>query len=119
MFKKFLSYDEQVPYLVSINVDIEEKVRLQSDLTPQKLKPKCTITMTIYDREKNTIGKYKYVKKDFDKIRVYESENKTFGRLLQTEWKVTTTTGLEISDIMGIYVQTLQEMMANTDIIIP
>lgn len=119
MFKKFLKYDEDVPYLVNLTIDIEEKVSLKSDLSPNKLKPKCIITMTVFDREKNRIAKHKYVKKDFDKIRITTSENKVFDRLLNTDWDVKATAGLSLTDVMSIYVQTLQEMMANSDITLP
>jgi len=119
MFKKFLQYDSEVPYLIKTTVEIQEKISLKSDLMPNHLKPKCIITITIFDRDKNKIGNYKYVKKDFDKIRVNSSTNKVYDRLLKSEWNLKATAGLSLSDIMSIYVQTLQEMMANTDIIMP
>lgn len=119
MFKRFLKYDEEVPYLVNLTVEIEDRVGLKSSLLPDNITPKCIIRMTIYDRDKNKIGKYKYVKKDFDKIRVHSSENTVFDRLLNSVWDVKKTKGLALADIMSIYVQTLEEMMEQTDIIIP
>lgn len=53
MFKKFLAYDKEVPYLVKLEVNIEEKVRMSANIGPEKLKPKCTINLVIYDRDKN------------------------------------------------------------------
>lgn len=119
MFKRFLKYDEEVGYLVKLSVDIDDKVGMSSDVIPEKLKPKCTINMTFYDRDKNKIGNYKYTKKDFDKIRIKSSENIVFDHLLNTDWNVKETKGLSLPDVMSIYVQTLQEMMMNTEIILP
>ena len=119
MFKKFLDYDTEVPYIVKTTVEIEEKISLKSDLVADNLKPKCIITITIFDRDKNKVGDYKYVKKDFDKIRIKSSENQVYDRLLKSDWNIKATAGLSLSDVMSIYVQTLQEMMANTDIILP
>lgn len=119
MFKKFLDYDKEVPFLVKVEVDIEEKVRMHANIGPEKLKPKCTINLVIYDRDKKVVGKYKYTKKDFDKIRIYSSTNLVYDELINTVWKVKTTAGLDFSDVMGIYVQTLQEMMSQMDIQLP
>lgn len=119
MFKKFLIYDKEVPYLVKLEVNIEEKIKMSANIGPEKLKPKCTINLVIYDRDKNTVGKYKYTKKDFDKIRVNSSKNKVFDNLLKTVWDVKGQSGLDIGDVMSIYVQTLEEMMQEVDIKLP
>ena len=119
MFKKFLEYDTEVPYLVKLDVNIEEKIRMTANIGPEKLKPKCTISFVIYDRDKNVVGKYKYTKKDFDKIRIRSSSNKVYDHLLKTDWNLNATSGLDFSDVMGIYVQTLQEMMSQEDFKLP
>lgn len=119
MFKKFLEYDAEVPYLVKLEIDIEEKIRMSANIGPEKLKPKCTIKMVIYDRDKNVVGKYSHTKKDFDKIRIKSSTNKVYDHLLNTVWDVKGTAGLDFGDVMGIYVLTLQEMMSEVDIKLP
>ena len=119
MFKKFLEYDAEVPYLVKLEIDIEEKIRMSANIGPEKLKPKCTIKMVFYDRDKNVVGKYSYTKKDFDNIRIKSSGNKVYDHLLNTVWDVKGTSGLDFGDVMGIYVLTLQEMMSQVDIKLP
>lgn len=114
MFKNFLKYDEEAEYLVEVSVNIAEKARLSANIGAEKLKPVCSISITIYDREKNRIGKYSYTKKDFGSVRVHKSSNYVYDRLLNSIWKVDSTTGIQVSDIVGIYVVTLQEMMENT-----
>lgn len=116
MFKNFLKYDEEAKYLVEVSVDIVEKARLSANIGPEKLKPTCSVSIVIYDRNKNRIGKYAYTKKDFGSVRVYKSTNHVYDRLVNGIWKVDSTAGLQVSDIVGIYVTTLQEMMENTTI---
>lgn len=120
MFNKFLKYDTEVPYLVKMEVNIIDRTKAKANQGPHEVNPTCRIKLILFDRDKKKLGTYTHVKKDFgDDMRVSRSENEVYDHLLNSKWKLSSNVGLHISDIIGIYVQTLQEMMAEQEISLP
>ncbi|MCO5269365.1 MAG: hypothetical protein M9897_10785 [Brumimicrobium sp.] len=98
--KSFLTYDESVGIIMDSEVEILENF----------VKPTCKITLTLYDRNGKKINTYKHTKK-FSKVDKITIKSKHYDELMNSIWETKIYSGVPITTIIDIYVQTLEEML--------
>lgn len=77
-----------------------------------KVKPKVTLTIDVYDKDKNKVKEGKVVLKDFEKLRSHSFENTydVYG-LKETTDEVTVSETLNSNDILRMYLMALEQVI--------
>ena len=103
---------EEHDYYVNINCYIQASGGVSITLannTYSKVKPKVTLNITVYDKNKKKVQKDKIVLKDFEKLRSHTYET-TYGveGWFQTTDEVTESETLTSTDILRMYLYALE-----------
>lgn len=110
-YKKALKYGE-FDYYININCYVQASGGVSVTLannTYSKVKPKVTLIITAYDKNKKKVKKAKITLKDFEKLRSHTYET-TYGidGWFQTTDEVTESETLTSTDILRMYLYTLE-----------
>jgi hypothetical protein len=114
-FKKALKENENTALFIDIACYVEAKGGAQitfGNKSYSKVKPKLSLTIKFYDKEKNLIDSKEVVLKDFEKLRSQTYE-KTYGigGLGQNTDEVTVSETLNTNDILRMYALGLNEAL--------
>ncbi|MFM7682843.1 MAG: hypothetical protein ACKO7P_08860 [Bacteroidota bacterium] len=115
MFKKAVKNNDELNYYVDISCHIAASGGVEITLannTYSKVKPKLSLTIKVYDKDKNELQTKEAKLKDFNKLRAH-TFNDTYGiqGLGENNYEITEAETINATDVLRMYVMGLTDAL--------